>query len=330
MNRYADDVLIRAMDGLVTLILLSAISFSATVGAADVKGSKDHPMISRYEGSEIISYKQEAFNESALFTRKVNHPGGVEKNAESTLVLEGRVTAITYRAPPERTTLEVLRNYESALTDAGFEILFSCKGNACGGYNFNRAVTNNTNLIGSQGDQRYLSARLARDSGDVYVSLYVATANVGGGPDYRRVLSQLHVIEIEPMQGNMVLVDADAMAKGIGEEGRIALYGILFDYDSAKIKPGSKPTLEQIAALMNANPELELVIVGHTDNQGGLEYNMNLSKRRAKAVEETLVRDYGIVGKRLSAWGVGYLSPVASNRSEEGRALNRRVELVER
>jgi outer membrane protein OmpA-like peptidoglycan-associated protein len=138
------------------------------------------------------------------------------------------------------------------------------------------------------------------------------------------------VIEVERMQENMVVVDADAMAKGIVEEGRIALYGILFDYDSANIKPASRPTLEQIAALMNGNPDLELVIVGHTDNQGTLEYNMNLSKRRATAVEAALVRDYGIAGNRLSAWGVGYLSPVASNRNEAGRAKNRRVELVEK
>jgi len=225
---------------------------------------------------------------------------------------------------------DVFRNYENALTKAGFETLYSCKNDECGGYNFNRAVTEITNLVGSQGDQRYLSAKLPRDSGDVYVSLYVAKANVGGGPDYRRVLTQLHIIELQPMRENMVVLGADAMAKGLVEEGRIALYGILFDYDSANIKPASKPALEENAALMNGNSELELVIVGHTDNQGSLEYNMSLSKRRAKAVEAALVRDYGIAGNRLSAWGVGYLSPVASNRSEAGRAKNRRVELVEK
>ena len=73
-----------------------------------------------------------------------------------------------------------------------------------------------------------------------------------------------------------------------------------------------------------------LVVVGHTDNVGSLDYNMTLSKQRAIAVERALVGDYGIAQTRLEAWGVGYLSPVASNQSEDGRALNRRVELVER
>lgn len=178
-------------------------------------------------------------------------------------------------------------------------------------------------------DQRYLAAKLPREDGDVYVSLYVTPSGAGGGPTYQRILTQLHVVEVESMQENMVTVDADAMAKGIGEEGRIALYGILFDLDKASIKPESKSTLEQISTLLNDNPELKLVIVGHADSQGKIEYNMELSTRRAKSVETALVSDYGIAKDRLSAWGVGYLSPVASNRTEAGRAKNRRVELVE-
>ncbi len=110
---------------------------------------------------------------------------------------------------------------------------------------------------------------------------------------------------------------------------QIALYGILFDLDSATIKPESRTTLEQIATLLSSKPELDIVIVGHTDNKGSLTYNMELSERRAKAVEAALVKDFGIGQTRLSAWGAGYLSPVASNRNDAGRAKNRRVELVE-
>ena len=310
--------------------MASGISATTLTFAADTRGAKDHPVVSRYEGSEITNFNEDTFNEFALFTEKARVSGGADKNSASVTMLEGRVTTITYRNPSERTTLEVFRNYENALTEAGFETLFACKNAECGGYKFNGAITRNVNLTGSHGDQRYVAAKLSRDDGDIYVSLYVAMANVGGGPDFRRVLTELHVIEVESMQENMVTVDADAMAKGIGEEGRIALYGILFDHDSATIKPESKPTLEQILALLNDNPELKLVIVGHTDNQGSLEYNMDLSKRRAKAVEEALAANYGIVRSRLSSWGVGYLSPVASNRNDAGRARNRRVELVEK
>jgi len=334
MKTILSKLLMRIASVCVVITTMSIVTGQATVQAADVKGAKDHPMISRYDGSEIINYKQDTFNDYALFTKKAGASGGLENNKDSTIPLEGRVTWITYRNPADRTTLEVFRNYEDALSDAGFEVLFKCKNAECGGRNFSHSMTDRagsyTSIGESYNDMRYLAAKLPREEGDVYVALYVAYADVGGGPDFKRVLTQLQVIEAEAMQENMVVVDADAMAKGIGEEGRIALYGILFDYDSAKIKPESRPTLEQIAALLNNNPELELVIVGHTDNQGGLEYNMDLSKRRATAVRAALVRDYGIAGKRLSAWGVGYLSPVASNRSDAGRAKNRRVELVEK
>lgn len=333
MNMYKVVISTRIKNGLVAVVMVSGIGVATSTLAADAKGAKDHPVVSRYEGSEIINYNEDTFNEYALFTEKAKVSGGAEKNSTSVTMLEGRVTTITYRNPAERTTLEVFRNYENALTEADFETLFTCKNKECGGRKFSHAITQkkNYNRLGeSYKDQRYLATKLSRDDGDIYVSLYVAMASVGGGADFKRAITQLNVIEVEGMQESMVTVDADAMAKGIGEEGRIALYGILFDHDSATIKPGSKPALEQIVALLNDNPDLKLVIVGHTDNQGSLEYNMDLSKRRAKAVEAALTGNYGIAQSRLSAWGVGYLSPVASNRNDAGRAKNRRVELVEK
>lgn len=318
---------IHLLTGLTIALLLTGITWGTTALAADVAGSKDHPLISRYEGSDIYQYKTESFNEYPLFINEISHHKGIEGQPESVMWLEGRLTRILYINPPNRTSLEVFRNYETALKDSGFETIFSCKKTTCGGHQFKRAM--NGYIWLTSDDQRYLAAKLSRDEGDVYVSLYVTPSGTGGGPDKGRVLTQLHVIEMEPMQENMVTVDADAMAKGIGEEGKIALYGILFDTDEATIKPDSEATLKQISALLNADPDLKIIIVGHTDNQGELAYNKDLSTRRAKAVEATLISDYGIAKDRLSAWGVGYLSPVASNRNEAGRTKNRRVELVE-
>jgi outer membrane protein OmpA-like peptidoglycan-associated protein len=118
------------------------------------------------------------------------------------------------------------------------------------------------------------------------------------------------------------------MAKGLGENGRIALYGIYFDTDKVVVKPESRPTLDQIAKLLASQPKLNVFIVGHTDSQGTHDYNMTLSRRRAESVAATLVQNYKIAKSRLSAAGVGFLAPVRSNASEDGRALNRRVELV--
>ena len=328
MNKYTLVFNHRIRSGLTVLFMLSALFVMTPAFAADVKGSKDHPLVSRYEGAEIMFYKADAFNEYPLFINQITSNKGIEGQPDSVKWLEGGLTKLLYINPAERSTLEIFRNYESALKAAGFEVFFSCKNKACGGYQFYRAM--NGYMWLTSDDQRYLAAKLPRDEGDVYVSLYVTPSGAAGGPTHRRVLAQLHVIEVKPMQENMVTVDADAMAKGIGEKGKIALYGILFDVDKATIKPESKPTLEQISTLLKDNSDLKLVIVGHTDNQGKLDYNMDLSTRRAKSVKTALVSDYGITKARLSAWGVGYLSPVASNRNEVGRTKNRRVELVEK
>lgn len=124
-------------------------------------------------------------------------------------------------------------------------------------------------------------------------------------------------------------VNADALAKEITRTGHVAIYGIYFDTGKADVKPESEPTLKEIAKLLQQNPELKLYVVGHTDNVGTLTSNMDLSLRRAESVVKTLISKYGIDTKRLHPVGVGPLSPVASNKTEEDHAKNRRVELVE-
>ena len=114
----------------------------------------------------------------------------------------------------------------------------------------------------------------------------------------------------------------------INKNGRIALYGILFDTAKADVKAESKDSLAEIAKLMKADPKLRLMVVGHTDTQGLFEPNRDLSTRRAKAVVLALTTQYGVDGKRLQSFGASFAAPVASNASEAGRAKNRRVELV--
>lgn len=126
-----------------------------------------------------------------------------------------------------------------------------------------------------------------------------------------------------------VEANADYFAEGITQTGHVAIYGIYFDTGKADVKPESEPTLNEIAKLLNKNPSLKLYVVGHTDNIGDLSYNMKLSQARADSVTKILVSKYGIDAGKLIPYGVGPLSPLASNKTEEGRAKNRRVELVE-
>lgn len=139
----------------------------------------------------------------------------------------------------------------------------------------------------------------------------------------------LSIVSTQPMDERMVIVEAEQMKSTISGEGFIDLYGIQFAFDSAEIQEESAPTLKEIVTLLTDNPDLKLLIVGHTDNVGGYDYNQRLSQQRAQAVVRYLTTNHGIAADRLSAHGVGYAAPVASNQTDEGRAKNRRVVLVE-
>ena len=161
----------------------------------------------------------------------------------------------------------------------------------------------------------------------MHVSLLTAFDN-GFGKLSKRPVTLLEVIESKSMDIDMVTVDAEAIGKGIDANGHMAIYGILFDTDSADINPESAPILAEIAKLLQARPSLNILVVGHTDNQGAYEYNMNLSGRRAGAVARYLADQHGLAPNRMHSAGVGFLAPVSSNDTPAGRAKNRRVELV--
>jgi OOP family OmpA-OmpF porin len=297
------------------LLVIAFLASSPLLANQDVKGSQDYPGIGRLEGSYIKTYKAVDFDEYPLVTYAVMN----DEDKKKRIKLEGKVTRISYWAPENVSVLEAQRNYENQLKDTGFELLFTCHRDECGGRRLRDTIEQ---YIMLWPEYRYAVAKMTTETSEMYVT--VATTIDGS----HIAKTQLAVIETKAMENKMI--DASAMSRGIGGEGRVALYGILFDLDAASIKSESKPTLEQITTLLNNEPDLELVIVGHTDNQGDLKYNMELSKRRAESIKTALEGEYGVDGNRLSAWGVGYLSPVATNRNEAGRAKNRRVELVEK
>lgn len=138
----------------------------------------------------------------------------------------------------------------------------------------------------------------------------------------------LHIVEEKAME-QYVVADADALAKEIGLTGKVAVYGIHFDTGKAVVKPDSKPALDEIVKLLKQDSDLKIYVVGHTDSVGQFDANMSLSRSRAEAVVNVLIKQYGIDAGRLKAHGVGPLVPASTNRSEDGRAVNRRVELVE-
>jgi OOP family OmpA-OmpF porin len=285
--------------------LLSIASLPAQVLA------KDHPLIKPYPGSRGGITAEREFDEYELITGPIKD-GKLTQSQH----LEGKVTELQYSIPDGRTVLEVYRNYEAALKQAGFEVLFACKGAECGS---GRAQVKGLETILVWGEMpRVLSAKLSRPEGDAYVALHI--------PNTSKVI--LNIVEVKPMETGMVAVNAAALASDIGKAGHVAVYGIYFDTGKADIKPESEPVLQEIAKLLKEDAALKLHVVGHTDNVGALAMNLELSKRRAAAVMQALTSQHGVAAARLNAEGVGPLAPVASNDSEGGRAKNRRVELV--
>jgi len=312
----------------------------AAAQAADVEGSQDHPLVGRYEGAEIVGYTVTDFDEVTILDGPFDPADVSNRTGLGFKAVEGRSILIYYTLPAGRSTLEVQRNYEDSLKAKGFSILFACAtskgtcfqsqepdaayhlGNAIGDpLTLPKLVDDYVHNWFEQGG-RYLLARLDRPEGAVLVGLYLGESSRGN-------VAVLRVVETKEMDaGKIVFLNASQMDQAIADTGSVSLYGILFDLDKDTLRPDSKPTLDEIAKLLQDKPELKLKIVGHTDNQGTADYNLDLSRRRAASVVTALTGQYAIAGERLSSEGAGLTQPVAPNDTEEGRAKNRRVELV--
>jgi OOP family OmpA-OmpF porin len=326
----------------VSLILFALLVFAPSSLEAqpteDVEGAEDHPLISRYEGSVILGYEQTDYDRQLL-------PAGLEEGEMSdTVVVEGAVTRILYAAPEGLSSLQVHRNYQMALRDAGAEMVFECLDECASIQEWvyddkDRFFNTDPSWLASEAltphrttDQRYFLVRLPAADGDVLVSVYTALHAPPSGHEefYNQPITILQIVEEKPMPTGKVEANlsAGAMVEDLNEAGTARLYGIHFATDEATIEPESESTLEEIAVLLNEHADLTLAVVGHTDHRGSMDHNMALSRRRAEAVVDYLASEHGIAQSRLDAHGVGPLAPVATNETADGRARNRRVELV--
>jgi outer membrane protein OmpA-like peptidoglycan-associated protein len=338
----------------------------ATIPTVDIDGAADSQLLKRYEGSFIVSYEKFAFTDFVVPLSPLEK--SADENARDQnnnrvyapakqIELEGALTRIVYVLPEQRSPLEVLRNYQDVIAQAGGEIVFECKKEACGGdperstsgggasmslmqfFLYDSQLKDQLysngycTLTADIGDQRYFSARLPRANGDAYTTVHTYSL-IEDRPGCKtlngRTVALVHVLEPTGREQKMVVIDAGTMARSLTEQGSISLYGILFDFDKADLKPESRPALDEIAKLLKTDSGLGIVVVGHTDNKGSFDYNINLSSRRALSVKNELISSYDISPERLTAAGAGMMAPVASNDTEEGRAKNRRVELVKR
>jgi len=364
----SDALSIHTVSGGVVLICKFVMDWFASADAvlptADRAGAKDSPLIGRFAGSFIVAYDVKDYDEFSLPLGPLKPVADKDKRdahnnivfaPEQSKLLSGRRLHLVYLLPENVSPLQAVRNYQNevgSLNGNDGKPLFECKGADCGGdpgrsseggggdqslsmhlwpeenikdkhfTNGHCAQTVRTN------EQHFVSFELPAKNAFVSVLAYSVKDNSYCKAFNNRTVVVVDVLELKAMEQKMVTVKAEEMAQTITASGHIALYGLYFDTGKSDVKPESKETLEQIAKLLITTPSLKLLVVGHTDNVGTLSSNMDLSKRRADAVISVLVSQYTIDRNRLSPVGVSFASPIAPNSNDEGRAKNRRVELV--
>jgi OmpA-OmpF porin, OOP family len=250
----------------------------------DIKGSKDHPLLSRMPNFFIAEYKDAEFGNHKFI--------GQDKKP---VTIEGHLYYFAYRlnkGAAEPGELKIRRNIQDALKKIGGNVVFDD--------NFNRVS----------------SIILQKDGQETWVEINSFNS-----------MYRLTIVEKEIMKQDVV-ANAEAMGNDIKSTGHVSLYGIYFDTGKSEIKPESDAAILEIVKLLKNNTALKLYIVGHTDNVGSFDSNMKLSQDRADAVAKALTGKHGIDASRLKSYGVSSLVPVQSNDTEEGKAKNRRVELV--
>jgi outer membrane protein OmpA-like peptidoglycan-associated protein len=275
---------------LATLLLLPGLAFAQE----DARSSKDHPLLTRYPKSHIVEYEKN-FN-SVEFA--VGSKGGEPLRK----AVEGDATTILYfHNSPENqpSALQVIRNYQNAIKGIGGEVVYE--------------------RLPREGDGGETTLKVATGGKEVWVRL---EPGIFSAPTQSY---KLWVVEVAAMQQ---VVKANKLLEELEKNGFIALY-INFDTGKADLKADGKATVAEIVAMLKSAPAVKIAIEGHTDNVGQPAANKALSERRAQSVMAAVAAG-GIAPARLSAAGFGQERPVADNRSEDGRAKNRRVELVKK
>jgi outer membrane protein OmpA-like peptidoglycan-associated protein len=260
---------------------------------SDMAGAKDHPMFTRMPGFFIEDYQASDFDSNQFIVSTKTEGDWVEKS------VEGKKTMIYYTLPEGAkapSSLQILRNHQNAAEKIGGKKLYE----------------------GTDQNARRLTMMIPGGKGkETWVQL-----ESGGGQATGYVLT---IIEKGELQQDVTATD---MLDALNKSGHVALY-INFDTGKATMKPDSAPIVEQIAAMMKSAPALKIAVEGHTDNVGDAKKNKKLSEDRANAVAQAIAGK-GIDKARMTSAGFGAEKPVDDNKTEGGRAKNRRVELVKK
>lgn len=276
------------MKKLLSFLFLMLAACTLLPAQEDSEGSKDPALFTRMPNYYISEYKDEEFGKFDFWLGSDNYQPVEGRHLELVYSLKDNI-AQTHSG------LQITRNYINALKKIGGQLVKEFE----------------------DGGTNYAIIKLVRDSKEIWAQV----VSSGGG------YYNLNIIEKKAMEQDVV-ADASSMSNSIRETGKVVVYGIYFDTGKSVLKPESQPALIEIGKLLKADPSLKLYVVGHTDNVGAYDANMKLSMDRALSVVNALVSQQTVNAASLKACGDGPTAPVASNETDTGKALNRRVELV--
>jgi OOP family OmpA-OmpF porin len=328
---------------LFALCVGAAVTVVTLAGPAEarrpIEDATAHPLVPLPPGGYITRDEFTDFAELAF-------PSAPREGREQTefLEVEGAHTQKEYTIEgTDVATLRLYRSYLDYFENEGFEIVFNGFGDELSsrsGFSFVHRSFIAARASTRSGTIGYILARDASEDTVISLAFYDRHNN-------RRIM--VNAVDVEPMDTidlfaspaepepaqepepapAPVVQQADELEEGLLADGRVVVDAILFAFDSDEILPESADALDVVGGLMRDRPELNLLVVGHTDGVGSFDYNLRLSLDRAAAVVNWLRREHGIDRERLRPAGAGPMSPITTNRTEEGRTLNRRVELVE-
>ena|ERR1035438_5800253 len=282
----------RLMISALAAAMLVVVALPCAAQETDKTGSKDPRLLTRMPGFYISGYKDVQFDAHEFLVQTPKAVGKQHAEGHQTY-WRYDITSAAVATPPSK--LQIARNYQNAVERLGGKKMYDAG-------------------PGNDYDSTFL---ISKNGTDTWIEL-----NPIG------TMYTLLIVEVQKMQQDVV-ANADALKGGLADSGHVEVPGIFFDTAKSDIKPESGPAIDEIAKLLTNNPALKVGIVGHTDMVGDATANLKLSQARAQSVITDLVSRLGIAAARLVAFGAGPWAPVASNKTDDGRARNRRVELVE-
>ena len=248
------------------------------------------------------------------------------------LVLEGPRRDRAWRLPASaQTTTQILAQLRTQIAAEGYEVLFECETDACGGFDFRYEsdFLPEPAMHVDLGDFRFLSARKGKD----HLAVMVSRSSESGFVQVTEVSEGIvgGAIATRPAPESIAdapAVPASALTAELMAQGHVALDDLAFESGADALGTAEFASLKSLAEFLRAAPQARVTLVGHTDLEGSLAGNVALSKRRAASVRQRLIEAHGIAPEQISAEGAGWLAPRASNLTAEGRMRNRRVEVM--